>query len=80
LKGGLRKVTRVSEIVGLEEGDYQLRNIFEYEQRGIDREGSACGTFRATGAVPRFMSRLHEVGISLDPELFQARELKTVND
>jgi pilus assembly protein CpaF len=76
LKGGLRRVMRISEILGMENGEYQLQELFGFRQQGVDSEGRAKGFFYATGNVPRFLSRLEERGIQLDPQLFTERMLE----
>lgn len=76
LRGGGRKVTRISEITGLRKGRrYAVRDVFEYRQTGVVA-GRAVGTFRATGHIPAFLSRLHVSGIDLPESLFAERELK----
>ena len=77
LKGGVRRVMRVSELAGLENGEYQLREIFGFKQRSVDDEGVAMGNFYATGHRPTFCRRLEEIGIVLPESLFTARDLKT---
>jgi pilus assembly protein CpaF len=76
LKGGVRRVMRISEILGMENGEYQLQELFGFRQQGVDSEGRAKGFFYATGNVPRFLSRLEERGIQLDPQLFTERMLE----
>ncbi len=76
LKGGVRRVMRISEILGMENGEYQLQELFGFRQQGVDSEGRAKGFFYATGNVPRFLSRLDERGIQLDPKLFTERTLE----
>ena len=77
LKGGDRKVSRISEIVGLRKGrQYVVRDLFEYRVTGVV-DGRAVGRFHATGEVPRFLDRLHNHGIDLPADLFAARELKS---
>jgi len=74
LKGGARRVMRVSEIVGLKGRRYVVRDIFRFEQTGI-RGGAAVGEFRATGYVPRCLTRLKAAGQDLPPDLFTERVL-----
>ncbi len=40
LKGGLRRVTRVSEIVGVRDGQFAVEDIFGYEQTAWTRTGT----------------------------------------
>ena len=69
LKGGVRKVMNVSEMVG-----GRLHAIFRFKQMGV-RAGVAFGEFHATGRVPRLCSRLHASGIELPEGLFEKRVL-----
>ncbi len=69
LKGGPRRVMRISEIVGLKRNRYVLRDIMGYRQSGV-QDGTAVGSFYTTGYVPRFLPRMKAAGIELPPELF----------
>jgi pilus assembly protein CpaF len=73
LKGGARKVVRVSEVVGLRKRRYYVvRDIFGYRQQGV-RDGRAFGEFYATGVAPGVLERLHAAGNDLAGELFAER-------
>jgi pilus assembly protein CpaF len=73
LKGGPRKVLRVSEMRGLDRhGRYRVRDLFGFRQTGV-RDGVAHGEFYATGHIPRFLSRIQASGIELPPDLFAKR-------
>jgi pilus assembly protein CpaF len=75
LKGGVRRVMRISEITALESGDYAIQDLFGFRQTGIDDRGIARGHFYATGNKPKFAHRLAEFGIDLNPKLFEERML-----
>ncbi|MGA2033410.1 MAG: CpaF family protein [Thermoguttaceae bacterium] len=76
LKGGVRRALRISEIVGLEAGDYKMSEIFRFQQSGLDERGRAKGHFHAAGNIPFITRRLHELGVPLDESLFQPRTLQ----
>jgi pilus assembly protein CpaF len=80
LKGGVRRVMRISEVVGLEEGDYELRELFGFRQAGVDDEGCAKGHFYATGATPGLMRRLEEQGVEVPAGLFEKRVVGIVKN
>ncbi len=80
LKGGARRVTRVSEVAGLDNGEYLVHDLFGYKQCGVDEHGLSRGYFYATGNKPRFLSRLHDVGIDLPEDVFTKRELSAVEN
>jgi pilus assembly protein CpaF len=75
LKGGSRKIMRVSEIQGVEAGGYQLQEIFGFEQLGIAR-GAVYGQFYATGNLPRCLNRLRASGLNIPDDLFARRVLE----
>ena len=75
LKGGVRRVMRISEVTALENGDYALQDLFGFEQCGADDRGIARGHFFATGNHPSFLKRLHQIGIELSEDLFAPRQL-----
>jgi pilus assembly protein CpaF len=72
LKGGPRKILRVSEIIGVRRRSYVLRDIFGFRQLGI-QNGVSHGEFYATGYEPTFVSRLKSMGIELPASLFKER-------
>ncbi len=75
LAGGSRKITRISELVGLRKGKrYEVRDIFTFEQTGVVN-GSAIGIYRATGYVPELLVRLAASGRPLNDSLFAERPL-----
>ena len=73
LQGGPRRVTHVTEIVGMEEDTVVMQDIFRYMQEGVDEAGRARGRFESTGIRPAFMERLESAGIHLPASLFQQR-------
>jgi pilus assembly protein CpaF len=75
LQGGPRKVTSISEVIGMEGDTIIMQEIFNFSQMGIDANGRAFGEFRATGVRPSFMDRLEQNGCHLNPEMFRQRTL-----
>jgi pilus assembly protein CpaF len=78
LSDGTRKVTRVTEIVGMEEDVVTTQDIFVFEQQGIDADGRVVGFYRATGIRPKFSERLERAGIHLGPEVFDPARRQAV--
>ncbi len=74
LSDGSRKVTSVSEIVGMEGDVITMQDIFQFERQGISEEGDVVGRFRSTGIRPRFADRLKAHGINLGELLFSDTE------
>jgi pilus assembly protein CpaF len=79
LKDGSRKVTSVSEIIGMEGDTITMQEIFVFEAQGADPEtGRIIGQFKATGIRPQIINRLFEMGIPLPDglaRLFPERRL-----
>ncbi len=75
LQGGPRKVTSVSEVVGMEGDTIIMQEIFTFRQSGVDPNGRAFGEFISTGIRPTFMDRLESSGYHLSPDIFRQRVL-----
>ena len=67
---GSRKVTRVSEVVGMESGTVQLQDIFLFKQEGVANDGRVKGSFLSSGFIPTFYEELRDVGIEVDLSCF----------
>jgi pilus assembly protein CpaF len=70
MSDGTRKVTSISEIVGMEGEVITMQEIFNFERQGMDEDGTVLGRFQATGIRPRFSDRLQAFGINLADILF----------
>jgi pilus assembly protein CpaF len=71
LSDGSRKVTYVTECLGMEGELVTTQDIFVFERAGLSSEGKVMGKFRPTGVRPKFSERLKAAGIELPPEVFQ---------
>jgi septum site-determining protein MinD len=69
---GTRKITGVSETVGLSE-DYQLlvKDVFEFKQTGLDEDGKVLGKYSASGYVPQCYEDFVTRGLPIKKEIFQ---------
>jgi pilus assembly protein CpaF len=58
LRDGSRKITHITEVLGMEDETVTLQNILVYEVTGEDANGKLIGRHRSTGiARPRFWDR-----------------------
>jgi len=73
LQGGPRKVTHITEVVGMEGDTIVMQDIYRYDKEGVDENGRAYGKFVATGVRPLFMSRLEAAGVRLPSSAFRER-------
>jgi pilus assembly protein CpaF len=70
LKDGSRKVTAITEVVGMEGDIVVLTDIFKFEQTGLGQNGKILGDLKATGIRPIFTPRLEASGFKLGAEIF----------
>jgi pilus assembly protein CpaF len=75
LQGGPRKVTSITEVMGMEQDIIVMQEIFRFRQLGIDQNGRAVGQFESSGVRPSFVNRIEQAGIKLPSNLFQERIL-----
>jgi len=73
LQGGSRRVTHITEVIGMEQDTVVMQDIYRYEQSGIDETGRARGRFISTGVRPNFMDRLESAGVRLPASAFRER-------
>jgi pilus assembly protein CpaF len=76
LSDGTRRITHVTEVLGLEGSQAVMQDIFEFVQTGVDAEGRVLGSLRPTGAVPSFFEQLKARGLTLDVAVFQPRPVE----
>jgi pilus assembly protein CpaF len=78
LKDGTRRFTHVTEVAGMEGEVITLQDIFLFDfSAGIDEEGRFKGRLKSTGLRPKFLDKLAERGVYVEPELFalESREV-----
>ncbi|MDG3004747.1 CpaF family protein [Paludisphaera mucosa] len=75
LSGGVRRIIKISEIVGMEEEVVSMHDLFVFKQTGVDGTRAAQGYHYCTGVRPKCLERLEEAGLGLAPELFESRIL-----
>jgi pilus assembly protein CpaF len=71
LKDGTRRVTHITEIVGMEGDVITLQDIFLFDwSTGVDENGRFKGRLKATGLRPTFLDKLQDRGVHIDPAIF----------
>lgn len=75
LQDGSRRVTKVTEIAGMEGEVITIQDIFEfqYSQKSYREGEPVAGELRTTGLRPKLADRLERRGIPLPPCLFSVR-------
>jgi pilus assembly protein CpaF len=70
LRDGSRKITHITEVIGMEGDVVTLQDLFVYEIEGEDSRGRIIGRHRPTGLRPAFWDRARYYG--LEHELAEA--------
>lgn len=70
LKDGSRKVTAITEVIGMEGDTVVMTDIFKFEQTGVGPDGKIKGELKATGIRPLFGPKLEAAGYKLGAEIF----------
>jgi pilus assembly protein CpaF len=70
LQDGTRRITHVTEIVGMQGGVISMHDIFEFQGRGVDANGQIVGSLQPTGLRPHFLDRLTQFGEHIPLEWF----------
>ncbi len=78
LSDGSRKLTSLSEIVGMEGETITLQEIFLFQQTGLDDQRKVHGTFKASGVRPKFVERFKALGIACDQNIFDPEKIYEV--
>lgn len=76
LQDGSRKVTKVSEIAGMEEGTITMQDIFVWEQTGTGAK-TVMGMHVSTGVRPKFIEKIKARGIEVNNQYFDKNHRHT---
>jgi pilus assembly protein CpaF len=79
LQDGGRKITSISEVIGLQQGRIVLAELFTFKQVGVTPEGKVMGAHTATGQLPAFSTTLAEQGLQLNPNWFDPHDPSSSN-
>jgi pilus assembly protein CpaF len=69
MRDGTRKITKVTEVQGMEGDVIVMQDVFLFEQQGIEA-GKVVGRLRPTGIRPKFMEIIEGANIHLPPTIF----------
>ena len=71
LKDGTRRITHITEVVGMEGDVITLQDLFLFDfHAGVDEHGRFLGQLQATGLRPHFLEKLRDRGIAISPSVF----------
>jgi len=74
MRDGTRKVTSITEVIGMNGNLVMLQDIVKYQSRGLDSDNAVTGAFQYTGMVPHFMGRFEEMGVPFDVAVLEELE------
>jgi pilus assembly protein CpaF len=70
-KDGSRRITHITEVVGMEGDTITLQDIFLFDHgMGFDDAGRALGQLKSTGLRPKFLDKLGAAGVKVPTEIF----------
>lgn len=73
LRDGSRRVTHVTEVIGMEGDVITMQDIFLFRQQGTDTNGKIIGGVQSTGLRPHCVDRIEREGVTLPIDLFAVR-------
>jgi pilus assembly protein CpaF len=62
MRDGKRRITFVSEVVGMESDIITMQDVFTFQNKGDGPDGSVVGEFKWSGIMPRFLRRVAYYG------------------
>ncbi|MBV9169404.1 MAG: CpaF family protein [Chloroflexi bacterium] len=75
MQDGSRRVTHISEIVGMQGSVVSMQDVFAFQHHGISAESRVLGQLVPTGLRPHFMERLAQYGEHLPIETFLPQDM-----
>ena len=69
MRDGTRKITKITEVQGMEGDVIVMQDVFLFEQQGIEA-GKVIGRLKPTGIRPKFIELIEAANIHLPPTIF----------
>lgn len=73
LSDGSRKVTHISEVIGMQGETVTIQDIFVFKQEGLDKNRKIVGRFVPTGFIPKFVEEMEAKGMKISRGLFAVK-------
>ena len=74
MSDGKRKITNISEIIGLKDGEIILNPIFEFVQSGLTDTKEVSGSFKMSNKKPRILDKISKRGINMLDDLYKDKK------
>ena len=71
LRGGVRRIVSVAEVIGIKDGEVQTQELFAFRQTGVSSEGKAVGYHTGLGILPMRTEHLRAEGEDLNENIFK---------
>ncbi len=75
LSDGRRKVTNISEIIGMKDGEIELKEIFSFHQNGLTANNEVDGNFVKCKGIPKVYEKLVERGVTTLEGVFSKKSI-----
>ncbi|GAC1306766.1 MAG: hypothetical protein NVSMB19_19150 [Vulcanimicrobiaceae bacterium] len=72
MRDGKRKVTSITEVVGMDGDLVALQEVVKFQSRGLDENNAVIGDFQYTGVTPHYTNRFREMGVAFDADTLSA--------
>ncbi|MDE5587490.1 MAG: CpaF/VirB11 family protein, partial [Bacilli bacterium] len=71
LSDGRRKITSISEVVGMKNGEIELQEIFAFRRKGVTSNGDVDGEFILYNYIPKVYKTITSRGIDSVDDIFE---------
>jgi pilus assembly protein CpaF len=72
LQDGKRKITSISEVYNMKDGDINLKEIFAFKQNGLTKSGEVNGSYVMYSYIPKVYNKIKSKGIDDVDDIFEA--------
>jgi pilus assembly protein CpaF len=72
---GSRKITKITEVTGVESGKIQLQDLFTFIETGYDADRRTAGYFTGCDFVPEFYEKLRAIGVDVNLDIFAKKNV-----
>lgn len=74
MRDGKRKITHISEVIGVKDGELEIRNIFEFKVKGSIENDSLSGEYILYPNAPKVLKKIQNAGISDIDDMFKIKK------
>ena len=71
LQDGKRKITSISEVYNMKDGEINLKEIFGFKQKGLTKSGEVNGSYVMYSYIPKVYNKIKSKGIDNIDDIFE---------